>query len=232
MTTRRLMLAIASVLIGAGVLLAWCVSGRSTKRSSLGAPAEPNTTLADPPRTAAVTSDARQPSGFQLPARRSLSGPPPHEMRFRLDPDDAHTKDPQTQQVRREMFEGLLRFRDEAVLTDEQWRFFLAELQETAVSFGYLINDRGFNRITDDDFRMIAEELGRDLEERLARHLTERQMGTFRFRFRANRLPHMLAVGNILQDPDDPDRKAWTIPNDVVLPNDVPLPPDAPGQNL
>lgn len=233
MTTRRLLLALVTLLIGVGGLLAWFSmrrgpSTRSTAPASAAAsPDTPGSLRAD-----ATQVEARGPSPISLPERRTLSGPPPREMSFRPERDVRFADDPHTQQVRREMFDGLLRFRDEAQLTDEQWRYFLAELQETAVSFGFLINDQGFNRITHDEFRAAAEELGRDLEERLARHLTERQLRTFRFRYRAHRLPHMLAVGNILQDPDDPERKAWTIPDDVVLPNDVPLPPAPPGQNL
>lgn len=225
--TRFAILAVA----GTAVLMGWCaMRGPAALKQASTQPPDASSAAADPSGGDRVREASRR--AVALPERRTLSAVPRRALEFRARTGGPYDDDPQHQNVRREIFDMLLAFREEASLDDVQWRWFLAELQETAISFGYLINDRGFNRIDHEDWAPIAAELRRDLEERLSQHLTERQLGTFRFRFSAVDFPAQLARGNILQDPDDPDRKAWTIPNDIVLPNDVPLPLDAPRQNL
>jgi hypothetical protein len=112
-------------------------------------------------------------------------------------------------QIRREIYQSLESFRDDTRLTESQWTSFLADLQESATMFGRLINDLGWNRIKLEDWDPISKELGRELEEKLARYLDADQMKLFRFRFRSSTLAAQLARGNILQDPDDPTRRAW-----------------------
>lgn len=134
--------------------------------------------------------------------------------------DEDPTTPESTKRIRREIWQGLEDYAKEAELTEEQWHRFLSTLQESAIQFGYLLNERGNHRMDPAEFQPTSDDLGRDLEEQLASVLDERQLRLFKFRFHSNLLPAQLARGNILQSADRPDERAWTPSVDGVWPAD------------
>lgn len=220
MTTRRYWLVGFFAVLLALAIIVGARSGAPSRRASEQGTTDPHAAPGPVVSNHGPTPSASVEAATPAPAAMGNAAPtlatPTGRMVFREDNDPSATES--TRKIRREIWKGLEDFAKEANLTEEQWHRFLATLQESAIEFGYVLNERGNHRMDPAEFQPTSDDLGRELDERLADVLDERQLRLFKFRFHSNLLPAQLARGNILQSADAPDQKAWTPDVDGVWP--------------
>jgi hypothetical protein len=200
-----------------GVLVALIVVVIVDEQERSSAAVAPRQASVSPNTTTTIVAPTAQPTHVAVAAEAPPTLPA-QTGRVVFREDDDPTMPESTRRIRREIWRGLEDYAKEAELTEEQWNRFLSLLQESAIQFGYVLNERGNHRMDPADFQPTSDDLGRDLEEQLAAVLDERQLRLFKFRFHSNLLPAQLARGNILQAADTPDERAWTPSVDGVWP--------------